>query len=266
MSNTILPDIHALWIGEKLGPITRCCLKSFVQHGHQVILHTYSEIVDIPEDIIISDANKIINQDKIIKHKKTGSYALFSDIFRYELLKKIKGNGIYVDCDVYCIRPMHQEKYILAFEDDYKINGAVLALPEDSQVLENLLTAAYDPYFIPPWYSKGKQLRFKIKKLFGMSRHISEMPWGVIGPVAITYYIKENNFLSYVKPIDYYYPIHFHCISKLLDPELTLEDLITHRTQCIHLYNEMLKNVNLTNIPESCILSKMLENNLEINE
>ncbi|EPL5572329.1 galactosyltransferase Lgt5, partial [Acinetobacter baumannii] len=29
MSNN-LPTIHALWIGEKLGAISRCCLHSFV--------------------------------------------------------------------------------------------------------------------------------------------------------------------------------------------------------------------------------------------
>ena len=266
MNSITLPNIHALWIGEKLGNIARCCLKSFIKQGHQVVLHTYSHISDIPENIIVSDANKIISHERIIKHKRTGSYALFSDIFRYELLRKIEGDGIYVDCDVYCIRPMLQENYVLAFEDDYKINGAVLALPHNSIVLKNLLIAAYDPYFIPPWYSKTKQFRFKIKKIFGISRHISEMPWGIIGPEAITYYMKESNALSNVKPMDYYYPIHFHCISKLLDPALTLKDIVTHRTQCIHLYNEMLKDVDLLNIPNNCILSKMLDNSLELNK
>ncbi|EXA97121.1 alpha (1-4)-galactosyltransferase domain protein [Acinetobacter baumannii 44362_9] len=35
------------------------------------------------------DANKIISKDQIIKHKETGSYALFSDIFRYELMRAL---------------------------------------------------------------------------------------------------------------------------------------------------------------------------------
>ena len=67
-------------------------------------------------------------------------------------MRSLKGKGLYVDCDVYCIRPILQEDYIVAFEDDNKINGAVLALPENSVVLDHLLKAAYDPYFIPPWY------------------------------------------------------------------------------------------------------------------
>lgn len=266
VNNINLPDIHALWIGENLGPLARCCLKSFTQQGHKVILHAYSKINDLPGGIELADANNIVSNNKIIKHKKTGSYALFSDIFRYELMNVLKGKGIYVDCDVYCIHPIVQEDYVIAFEDDNKINGAVLALPENSAVLRNLLKAAYDPYFIPPWYSKSKKFRFKLKKILGLSRHISEMPWGVIGPEAITYYFKKNNLLSFVKPMDYYYPIHYQCVSKLLDPDLKINDLITHRTKCIHLYNEMIKSIDLEDIPKTSILSKMLENSLNTEE
>lgn len=265
VSNTItLPDIHALWVGENLGRLARCCLMSFIQQGHNVVLHVYNDIKDVPSGVKLADANQIINKSKIIKHKKTGSYALFSDIFRYELMRSLKGKGVYVDCDVYCIRPILQEDYIVAFEDDNKINGAVLALPENSVVLDHLLKAAYDPYFIPPWYSKNKRLRFKIKKILGFSKHISDMPWGVIGPEAITYYFHKNNLLSLVKPMDYYYPIHYQCISKLLDPDLTIDDLVTYRTKCVHLYNEMLKNIDLNQISEKCVLNKMLENSLRV--
>lgn len=261
-----LPKIHALWIGEKLGPIAQCCLKSFIQNGHQVYLHSYAEIKDIPQGVIQVDANKIITEDKIIKHKATGSYALFSDIFRYELLKQICGDGIYVDCDVYCISPIVQEEYILGYEDDHKINGAILALPSQSLVLDQLLRAAYDPYFIPPWYSSSKQFRFKLKKIFGFARHVEDMPWGVIGPEAISYYMREADLLEKCKAMDYYYPIHYSCVSKLLDPDLILNDVISSRTQCIHLYNEMLRHIDLSRLDENCILSKMLTNTLTLNK
>ena len=132
--------------------------------GHSVFLHTYNEIEDLPQGVIILDTNLIIPKNNIIKHKKTGSYALFSDIFRYELLKKI--DGLYVDCDVYCLKPIEKPEsgYLLGF-DDKLINGAVLSLPKDSKVLSSLTNAAYDPYFIPPWYSKTKQFRLKLKKV-----------------------------------------------------------------------------------------------------
>lgn len=266
VSQKNLPDIHALWVGEKLGVLAACCLKSFMQRGHDVFLHTYNEILDIPDGVKVLDANIIIKKEKIIKHKKTGSYALFSDIFRYELLKYLKGEGIYVDCDVYCVRPLKQEDYVVAFEDDNKINGAILALPVGSQVLASLLKAAYDPYFIPPWYSKSKQFRLKLKKILGLSRHVSEMPWGVIGPEAITYFFKQLNLIDYVKPMDVFYPVHYQCVSKLFDPDLRIEDIISHRTQCIHLYNEMLRNIPLDQVHPESVLGKMLSNSIYVSE
>lgn len=150
-----LPDIHALWIGESLGELSRCCLKSFMLKGHKVYLHLYNDITDIPYGIVAQDANLIIPEGKIIKHKKTGSYALFSDIFRYALLKKVHDNSVYVDCDVYCLEPflVPENGYFLGYEDDKYVNGAILAIPQESALLDYLLMASEDPMFIPPWYS-----------------------------------------------------------------------------------------------------------------
>lgn len=260
MSN--LAEIHALWIGKKLGEISRCCLRSFVLRGHSVFLHTYADIEDIPEGVQVVDANKIITEDKIIKHRETGSYALFSDIFRYELMKKVK--GIYVDCDVYCLKPLKipESGYLLGFEDDNWINGAVLCVPNESSLLDNLLHAAYDPTFVPPWYSKSKQFRLKAKKVFGMGKTIEDMPWGVIGPKAITYYTKQLSLTELVQPIDIFYPVHYHCINQFLDPNLSVSDITTSRTLAIHLYNEMLKGIDYSTLDVDCVLSKLLNNEI----
>lgn len=207
MSNQLV-DIHALWIGEKLGALSSCCLRSFIMRGHNVYLHTYENIEDIPVGVKIVDANNVIPKEKIFVHKKTGSYALFSDVFRYELLKKI--DGVYVDCDVYCIKPLLKldSDYTLGYQDDFEVNGAVLGLPKDSLLLEALLNAAYDPFFIPPWYPTKKKRRLKIKKKFGLGKHVSNMPWGVIGPEAISYFVKKLELDNKVQPIDVFYPIH----------------------------------------------------------
>ena len=257
-----LPVIHALWIGDKLGGMSRCCLKSFVMRGHEVLLYSYNNILDIPDGVKQVDANQVISHDKIFTHKKTGSYALFSDIFRYELLKKV--DGIYVDCDVYCLKPiqMPSHNYLLGYEDDTKINGAILALPKESEILTSLLDIAYDPYFVPFWYSQSKQRKLKMKKIVGIGRHISDMPWGVIGPEAITYFAEQLNVIDKVQPIDVFYPVYYQCISQLLDSNLVIDDVITSRTVCVHLYNEMLRKVDLDNISSNSILAKMLKNEI----
>ncbi|GGZ85369.1 hypothetical protein GCM10007161_16600 [Ignatzschineria indica] len=260
-----LPIINALWIGDQLGAISRACLTSFVMRGHQVHLHTYGEIKDLPEGVMIKDANEIIDKSKIIKHKKTGSYALFSDIFRYELLRQTDNNNIYVDCDVYCIKPLSVPKhgYLLGYEDDYTINGAVLALPSDSDLLRNLLNIAYDSTFIPPWFSKSKQIKLKIKKSFRISVNIEDMPWGIIGPSAITYYVNQLKLEDYIEDIDIFYPIHCKSvISFLTKYQLDVSEVLTTRTRTIHLYNEMLKEVDLESLSSKTIMYSLLENEI----
>lgn len=254
--------IHALWIGKKLGSISSCCLRSFVMRGHEVYLHTYADIEDIPDGVVQVDARDIIPEEKIIKHNETGSYALFSDIFRYELMNKVE--GIYVDCDVYCLKPVTvpEHGYLLGFEDDEWINGAILKIPKHSELLECLLNAAYDPQFVPPWFSSSRQFRLKTKKIFGIGKSIADMPWGVIGPKAITYYVQQCKLIKKIQPIDIFYPVHYLCVNQLMDSGLKLDDITTSRTQCIHLYNEMLKGIDLQSLDRNSVLAKMLRNEI----
>ncbi len=213
-----LAIINALWIGDKLGPISRCCLYSFIMRGHVVNLYTYGSISDLPEGISIEDARSIIPEDEIIRHRKTGSYALFSDIFRYALLNKLDDKNLYVDCDVYCIEPIRIPKngYFLGYEDDNYVNGAVLALPTTSVLLEKLLFAANDPMFIPEWYQPSRRYKYFLKKKFGFGRTLEDMPWGVIGPAAITHYVKSLELIDKTQPIDVLYPVHHHKIISYL--------------------------------------------------
>lgn len=258
-----LADIHALWIGSTLSTISVSCLKSFVMRGHKVFLYTYDNIENVPQGIIVQDANLIMSKNQIIKHKQTESYALFSDIFRYALLKKV--NGVYVDCDVYCLKPIMFPKsgYLLGFEDDQFINGAILALPKNSSVLDSLSKINSNPNFIPPWYSKKQKIILKFKYMFGFNQGIESLSWGSVGPQAITYYIKnDSSLIKYISPIDIFYPVHYKRISQLFDPDLDLSDLVSKRTLCIHLYNEMLKNINISDLDHNCLMYKILHNKI----
>lgn len=264
MNQQSLPSINALWIGTELNQMAKSCLQSFLKHGHTVNLYTYGNIANVPSGINICDGNDIIPKDKIIKHKKTGSYALFSDIFRYALIAKID-NGIYVDCDVYCLKPITipEHGYLLGFEHPDSINGAVLALPKESELLNTLINLSNQACFTPEWYSPYRKFRLKIKRLFGHATHISTMGWGVLGPNAITHYVKKFGITQLVQNLDVLYPIQHHeAKQKLLDENLTIADVISERSVCVHLYNETLKNVDLTTISPKCILAKMLANEI----
>lgn len=264
MNKHTLPTINALWIGSELNLMASACLKSFLKHGHVVNLYTYGDINNIPAGINICDGNEIIPQDKIIKHQKTGSYALFSDIFRYALVSKIN-NGIYVDCDVYCLKPMTipEHGYLLGYEHPHSINGAVLALPKESELLNTLIDLSNQECFTPEWYPPFRKFRLKIKRLFGYANHISTMGWGVLGPSAITHYTKKLQLTHFVQDLDVLYPIQHHeAKQKLLDENLTISDVISERSVCVHLYNETLRHIDLKTIPSTCILAKMLANEI----
>ncbi|MDO4441601.1 MAG: galactosyltransferase Lgt5 [Moraxella sp.] len=257
--DSTLPSINALWIGGTLSRLSAVCLSSFVRHGHTVNLYTYGDVAGVPNGVCVCDGNIIIDSSHIIKHQKSGSYALFSDIFRYQLLSKIE-DGIYVDCDVYCLQPMSipEHGYLLGYENPSIINGAVLAMPKDSPLLNTLIELSRQPYFTPEWYSTYDKTRLKIKRLFGYANHISKMGWGVLGPSAITHYTNKLNLAHLVQPIDVLYPIQHHEVDKLLDANLSINDVISERSVCVHLYNETLKHINLNDIHPECILAKML--------
>lgn len=262
-SSAALPSINALWIGGSLGAISRCCLKSFLQHGHEVNLYAYDDIPDVPAGITLKDASIIIPHSEIFKHRQKNSYAPFSDIFSYELLTHLE-YGIYVDCDVYCIKPitLPEHGYLMGYESDTLINVAVLALPKESALLKALLQIRHNPNFMPEWYPPLRQLRLKIKRLFGFANDLATMPWGITGPSALTYYINKHQLQSLVQPMDVLYPIQYATVNQLLDPNLTLSDIISERSVCVHLYNEVIKGLDLDQLPATCILAQMLDNRI----
>lgn len=231
----MLPQIHAIWIGHRLGPVHAACLSSFRRFGHQVFLHCYRPPEDLPEGVQIFDANRIMNPEEITRFKGTGSPSLGTNTYRYRLLRE--GLGIYVDTDVFCLHPIDDEDYIMGFEETHRINGAILKLPSECAMLTDLLKAAEDPYFVPPWQGKGRRVKDHVRRFLRIPRHVSTRPWGVYGPDLITYFARKHGLTAHAKPIDIFYPVHYNQTSLLFQKGLRLNDLITPRAKAVHLYN-----------------------------
>lgn len=135
------------------GPLHAACLQSFVRQGHRVVLHTGRQVEGCPKGVDLADASILLSRDKVVPHKRTGSYALASDIFRFEL--QAAEAGIYVDCDCYCVFPLDEEDFVLGRANDDGLNCAVLRLPADSPLLEAMLGIATLRGFVPPWLQGG---------------------------------------------------------------------------------------------------------------
>ncbi len=238
--------INSLWIGRRLGEVHAACLKSFVDKGYDVVLHSYGRPEDTPKGVAIFDANKLMQETEIVRFS-TGNLALASDKYRYRILKE--GLGLYVDCDVYCVNRLDDSDYMLGWEDQSTINGAVLKVPHNSILLQQLMDAAEDPYFIPPWLKKNRILKYKIRRRLGLAKAVSHQPWGTIGPLLISHLVKENGLQEKASPIDVFYPVHHRCTSLFYERGLKLQDLITPRTTALHLYNTAMQSTSV--IPDS---------------
>jgi hypothetical protein len=191
-----------------------------------------------------------------VPHRKTGSQALASDRFRYELMAA--DAGIYVDCDCYCLRPVQTHEYVFGRESNELVGSAVLRLPPDSNLLRALLDVFRTPGLIPPWLKESRQRRMRWRRRLGRPVALEDMAWGTAGPLALTYHAKEMALADRAQPIDIYYPLAFQQASRLLCPATTLDDLATSRSQIIHLWNEHWRRVGLVDAPPGSPLAMIL--------
>ena len=240
VSPVALPTINSVWIGRELGAVHVACLRSFLRQGHKVVLHCYAPPHDVPIGVEIADASSLIPEAQIARYLEGGHFALISDLLRYE----IAGNGLYVDCDVFCLRPIENADYIFGLGHNYGIQNAVLKLPQDCPALANLRAIKNSPVFRPPW-QKAKRVGWL--RVGGEAKPLEELKWGTIGPGALSYYAKQHGLMQYAAPIARFYPVHWTCTSMFLDPSLSLKDVVTSRTDALHLYHNSWKT---SSIPE----------------
>lgn len=102
-----LPPIQMLWLGGPLSTLERLSLASFLHNGHAVHLYAYDDIADVPEGTMLMDAGEIISladMRTMTSGERHGSWAPFSNIFRYKLLHE--RGGIWCDTDVVCLKAL----------------------------------------------------------------------------------------------------------------------------------------------------------------
>ncbi|MGQ9847904.1 MAG: glycosyltransferase, partial [Bacteroidales bacterium] len=142
--------VHSLWIGNKLSQLELLTLISFTTHGHLFYLWTYNPIeTPLPSNVVIRDANEILHKSKIFKYKYSdqyghgkGSYAGFSDVFRYALLYKY--GGWWVDMDVTCLKPLDfPEPYVFRSHHELKIVGNIIKCPPFSKLMQKCYEEAF---------------------------------------------------------------------------------------------------------------------------
>ena len=226
-------ECATLWIGEALGPVERACFRSVRRQGHRLTLYCYRRPAGIPDAVQIEDASSILPEAAIFRHRG-GSVAPFSDWFRYEMQKR--GLGTWVDADMYLLRPLDDTRpYLFGEERRGLINNAVLRLPMDSPVVDELLKL----------FHPATKPRSSVKR------------WGATGPAALTAAANRLGLASHALSVTAFYPVPWQRAKWILDPQIRLEDMVSEGTVGVHLWNELVKGVKNEPAPDGSFLARL---------
>ncbi|MEQ9258480.1 MAG: hypothetical protein RIG84_05230 [Roseovarius sp.] len=236
-------EIGMLWVEGPLSYVEVLCAKSFLDAGHHVKIYHYEDVANVPEGVELVHGSEVLRMDNFLTHGKTGSLALFSDVFRFHLLRK-NDRMIWADLDAYCVKPFETETgHFFGWESAHHINGGVLGLPPDSEALAGLLEMSEDEYGIPPWFPEEERARLQELKDIGEPVHVSEMVWGVWGPQAVTYHLHKTGEAKHAFAREGLYPVGFADRRRLTTKRHAgfVDDCITENTYSVHFYGRRIK-------------------------
>jgi SAM-dependent methyltransferase len=174
---------------------------------------------------------------------------------------------IWADTDAFCTQPWDVKKNAHLhgwISDADLVNNGVLGLPKNSKTLAKMFEFTSDEYPIPPWFKASKQEELRSLKANGEGVHVSLLPWGVWGPNALTWFLKETGEIKYSSPGHILYPLPFPKAGFPLNPRNThkVERFIKKDTLSIHLWGRRFRNIaaKYNGRPEpGCYISNMLE-------
>jgi len=260
-----LPTIGTLWIGPELSWLEQLCLQSFLDHGHEVVLYTYGDVGGVPKGVRIADADDILPSENIIRHARTGSPAYHADVFRLHMLQQT--DYVWADTDAFCCQPWEIEKgaHFHGWISDKtpQVNNGVLRLPKDSKTLKAMLDFTSDEYPIPPWLRAEKRDELQALKDKGKGTHVSLLPWGVWGPDALTWFLKDTGEIEHSRDKHVIYPVPFAIAGVTLNPNRLnkARNLVKDDTLSIHFWGRRFRNVaaKYNGLPEDgCYVAELL--------
>lgn len=197
MESDINKHIQSLWIGGQLSKVEQLCIQSFIDYGHEFHLYAYEEISNAPAETYIHDAREILEEDAIFTYKNgwgKGSVSGFADWFRLLMIQK--NGGWWVDMDIICLKKFDFEAdtiFCSSYEGEYGelINNCVFKAPADSAFLIYCLN--------------------QISLI-----DLKTMDFGLAGPFLFQKAVKELKLDNQVLPYQYFNPIAWRNVSKLI--------------------------------------------------
>lgn len=231
---------RSFWHGKPLSPYQRLCLRSFVDHGHEIVLYCYDRI-DVPDGIERGDAAEFFPRDRVFYYSKgpgAGSVSAFSNLFRYRLLHD--RGGWWTDTDVICLsRDVPETDMVFAWQDASRVlvGSAILKFPREHQLVAELYKAAH---------AMG-----------------ADVEWGEAGPNLVTQMVKRYALENLATDTSRVYPLTpDEAIDVLLPAHRNAVREKTRGAAFLHLWNETLRRLLVLETlapPPGSFLSELFE-------
>jgi hypothetical protein len=232
------------WAYGNLRNLELICINSFLHHGFNLVVWTYGDITNLPKGAILKDARVILPETRVFKYKN-GSYAGFSNLFRYAVISTI--GGLYVDTDVICLIP-HTNLQETPFLVTERVHGK-----SDLVVNSNII--------FNPRPSRGDIIDLAFA--FSDRYPVEKQDWGDCGPRLLTTIVSSYEKLSFeIKPPNFANPVDFwDCPARLLTPGASLPA----ESAFLHCYNEMWRRNRVSpdsKFPEGSIMANFSDRHL----
>lgn len=202
----------SLWVGNPMTKIQEVSLSSFIYHGHELTLYVYDMDMKVPEGVQKAFAGDIMDESEMFLVQNT--YAAFSDLFRYRMIKK---TGLaWVDADTICLSPDWDDLGdTYACLENETVVGGVLLLPQDSKALDYL-----------------------IKKSTQFDK--TQIKWTNVGPELVDKAFRSYKLMKYVHPMETFCGIHWSQWEKLWNPAYLKEiKKLEKESKSISVYHSM---------------------------
>ena len=243
------PVICSFWHGP-FGWLEQLSVRSFLRNGHPVHVYGYEPIDGLPEGAEFRDLGELLPREKMFYYKGKGTVGVFSDLVRMTLLRHQR--GIWADCDVYSVRPIPQPRdYLMAYERPGSVNNAVLRMPADAPILDDLLGvfATKGRPLLEPHLPLGRRLEVAARRLLGDAVPPEHMQFGATGPFALTHFVKARGLVAKVQPEPVFYPIPYESIPALMRPGSSVDAAIAPNTLGVHLWRSQLTDRGRAGLP-----------------
>jgi hypothetical protein len=232
--------LNSLWIGEQLGYIEQLTMASALAVGHPFRLYSYAaeKLRGVPSGVEIRDASEVVPYSALAHYFDGGWAALGTDFFRYAMMAK--GLGYWVDLDLCFIRPIDfEDDYVFGWEHGRSINGAVLRLPANSDMVRELCDIPHVNWR-PPFYGPRKTAIFYWRRLTEGDIRPEHCRWGTFGPMVLTYLAKKYGVATQAKERSVFYPVAHRHGKLLFGPPEHVKTMLTKETRAVHLWRSVL--------------------------